>query len=267
MSPVYLWTELVTCEHEYKESELQTVFERWNTDRGGWNTAGVPSWLQGRPNLAFRRYFEAINYSAYRFMPDVVLESDTTDFVIELKRADKWEELALAESLHHAWWLPQLKVGQPRSNLPVVPIAVTGTSAWLRASLAYLFANGLKRTAFRHLEVTMLRTPDLARRFLWFEEPHAEWHTSELPECIPMSWRLNAKAYRLGNASAWLVYPGPIPAALPFVPMQFGMFIQLDNQSSDWLAWKRSDSGCLGRTYLLTIAENGTECNAPICPY
>src|SRR5689334_12874277 len=104
------------------EQKLQRVFDQWGSKQTECTLAGVPRWLTALGVPERRTGFDREGYS---FRPDVLW----AQHVAELKSAEKFEPVALAEALHHAQCLSMER------DVPVTPILITSYNGWLRRAL------------------------------------------------------------------------------------------------------------------------------------
>ena len=263
------WTQLDDCTSTTTEKELQQVFDEWDGNKGGLCIAGAPKWLLdcGKPEER-RSYGQSRGRVEWAFWPDVLWKRPEY-LVVELKRSPqcKYEELALAEVLHHAWrmgdpnvagWIPPM---HPR------PVIVASRSPWLRSALTYLFHYGLKRDRLKYLEATYLTDPN-GDKYIWLEEPFAGRLLSKIPSPpIPKSWSAGCRCYSIENAKSWALFDkSKIPDdAAPLVPEEF-IFVSSIAGTSNHLVRLPSEGQAV--TYLAT-QELFEDCEtmAPDCPF
>jgi hypothetical protein len=263
------WTELGNCTSSIKENQLQRIFNDWAGARDGWQLAGVPAWLLKCRGPNRTTTFRTRNYSDYPFTPDALFENDEV-LVLELKRSPKYEELALAEVLHHAWKLRDPWVSGRSLEWHPKPVMVTSCSAWMRAALSYLFKHGLEPDALRYVELCYLNAPD-GSRYLWFVEPFAAWSpVDHPPPCVPSSWASsNAVWYQVQGCDTWIGTEARRPERLPFVPDTCAVVAKVTGSPFDFLVWTRTLEVPLGLYYRARPSSNETfgDDGAPACPY
>ena len=166
---------------EAKEEYLQAIFDTWNTSRP--RMAGAPSWLSNaRAERHAEREFVVppVGDHIYKIRPDLVWEELDRTLVIELKRGAKYEPLALAEVMHHAWAL----AAWPEKNgvkLPAEPVIISQQNYWHRGAIAGLMCRGLESSMRnRYLEVDLLRGSN-GQDLLWFDLPLADdWNAVDV---------------------------------------------------------------------------------------
>lgn len=145
-----------------KEEELQKVFD----DLDGHLAAGWPAWLLARGKNLGQRSRDAFGYS---FETDAEFIHGDHHYVVELKRAAKYEPLALAEVLHHAEWIRRYEA----TSNHVVPVVVSSISLWTRLAVAAL------PNSVRYYEADLYRIDD--RILMWLDEPLAPWKADAEP--------------------------------------------------------------------------------------
>src|SRR5579864_770459 len=133
MNEDFCWTPMLSCTSSMCEAELQDVFDQWQTARHGYRILGAPNWLLKCKGPNRQKAFTAKSYATYSFTPDV-LWGDPDFYVVELKRGAKYEPLALAEILHHAWQLSDPSVRGSEFSKPPIPVIVATDTDWLRAA-------------------------------------------------------------------------------------------------------------------------------------
>jgi hypothetical protein len=164
------------------ESHLQQLFDGWS--KAGCRRAGVPSWLReyaGPNNRTTRAAF------GYEFTTDAEYHIPPRHYIIELKRAGKYEPLALAEVLHHAEWVRRHGGGSSE----IIPVIVSSFNSWLRLAISALPQRTDRFGALRYYEVDVLE--GTGADIVWFEEPLAPWTPAECPAFLhdhPESARL-----------------------------------------------------------------------------
>ena len=166
--------EPLTPVGSYDERMIQNVFDDWANRSKAWVVVGAPAWLErcGSPQVR-RSYRTEICTS---FNPDVLFELDRIAYVGELKwaRSNKYNEMAIAEVLHHAWMFrkdTEAKKGLSGSIERVQPFIVVPYSAWTRATMTTLLEQGLREDALHYLEFVALERPGGGKRTLWFGDP------------------------------------------------------------------------------------------------
>lgn len=160
---------LLTKCKRIRESDIQSIFDQWHSDRNGWRLAGVPSWLDRYAVPNIRPKLKTRGIKTYGFIPDVIWETDEP-LVIELKYSLKFQSNALAEVLHHAWQLRKEQVANRIFKKAPVPVIVTAMNSWMRSALCHLFASGLQKDAVRYLEISPLED-EAGSRYLYMREP------------------------------------------------------------------------------------------------
>jgi hypothetical protein len=226
------WQLLRDRTQAHNEAELQQIMGCWNADRCGWHII-APTWL-----LAIENPTAGVSYPGYdcRFVPDIVVTGKET-MVLELKRAPKGEEIALAEVLHQAWAL---------SEKNAVPVIICSYSPWLRAALTYLFGKGLPRSAIRYLEVSWLEREDegtsggdLPSRILWFDEPFSKWvFTEDEPPCRPAATFAGMVAWhRAEESGTWIGIEAGKQYERPETPYPGTYVAPIDRMPNTYAAW------------------------------
>ena len=185
------------------ESQLQDLFDAWPRRAAlGWTVAGAPRWLRGMAAPRSRPRFKSS--LGYTFIPDIVFEPADATYLVELKLASKYEPIALAEVLHHAWMFehdPDVRAALGR-DVPVVPVIVSQQSFWLRAALAKLFENGLAPRAVRFLEFDTFGHE--GKKILWLGDPFAAWvEAVEVPNQLLEKFKAQAWFY-VPDEDTWL---------------------------------------------------------------
>jgi hypothetical protein len=251
MSVPMTWEPLHDRTADVSETHLQRIFDDWHSKRDDWHIAGAPDWLLRCGQPVKRRSYDAKNFTAYHFTPDVLWQ-EPEFLVMELKRGNKYEPIALAEALHHAWVLGEaLHLEQPAVH-HAVPVIVGSSSdgAWLRGALAYLFHYGLKGDRLRYLEASYLRTMG-GTSYLWLEDPFAEWTPGENPPpCIPSAWLPPACVWcGVSGSNSWAGVLASENLSRPRVPQTFVFISQVANQEQ-YLTYIRKD-GNAGDCYII----------------
>ncbi|HEX4452462.1 MAG TPA: hypothetical protein VH143_16410 [Kofleriaceae bacterium] len=144
------------------EALLQKVFDHLD----GHLAAGWPAWLLARGENLGQRSRDAFGYS---FETDAELIHGDHHYVVELKRALKYEPLALAEVLHHAAWIRRY---EGTSN-HVVPVIVSSNNLWTRLAVAEL------SSTVRYYEADLYEID--GRTLMWLDEPLAPWKPDAAP--------------------------------------------------------------------------------------
>jgi hypothetical protein len=228
------WTLLEQCSPSVKESELQSIFDHWGTDRNGWQVAGTPDWLAKCKNPIDRRSYFARNYDQYRFGTDVIWLRPER-LVAELKLSAANQSVALAEVLHHAWWLSKDEGIGGKPFIPVVVVSST-EAGWIRWALKWLFDRGLAKESIRYLEATCYSLGQ-SRKFLWLEEPFAEWVPVSRPTFVPSNWiEKSAAWYRMSGSNSWVATEPKAEVRRPVIPHSLAMIARLDG-SDDFLTY------------------------------
>lgn len=246
-----MWTALTNCNSARSESHLQAIFDQWNDATCGTQIAGAPKWLLDCRGPNQRRSFQAESYSRYRFTPDVFWDNPTL-VVLELKHGAKYQPLALAEVLHHAWKLGDPKVLGGKSEGHPLPVIVSSSNdtGWLRAALCYLFTHGLRKDALKYLESTFYERPD-GGEYLWIEEPFADWlPDTTLPKSVPLKWQGHKPhCYRIAGCESWVLTVKEKIPMRPEIPDEF-ILISSTSRPGEQLAYLHTgrDSG----TYLVS---------------
>jgi hypothetical protein len=143
----------------HRETDLQRVIDAWPAAPASCRVVGAPTWLRALPRA--NEKLRIATALGYRFEPDAVFETNDAVWIAELKLSPqgKYEPLALADVLHHAWMM------RPHTEKPIVPMIVAPSSPWLQAAIAQLQDLGLPKHP-RHLPPTSrTRAADLHRRF------------------------------------------------------------------------------------------------------
>jgi hypothetical protein len=163
-----------------REVDLQKLFDCWGNDAAPCGIAGAPGWLEklGTPSATGKA--AKLPAYGYSYEPDVVWEKSQRVWVAELKCSFKYEPLALAEVLHHAYMLRR------QHGKPVTPVLITSYCGWLRAAVALLGeATRDGSVDLRALEVDLFKDSNYA----WFDAPHAPWKRSRSPEFLKDGYR------------------------------------------------------------------------------
>jgi hypothetical protein len=223
------WRKLHFRSESFCENDLLGVFKAWGRKQDSCKVAGAPDWLLLCKDPKSGLELSAHNYYKYPFEPDILF--DNPEFlVVELKFSKKYEELALAEVLHHAWRLRDER-GCP------TPVIVTSTfnRAWLRAALSYLRHNDLRPDAIRYLEAAFLQADDGNTQYLWLEEPFASWtRIDELPLDIsfPAGWETGEVVWHeVDRAKSWVGTMGEFLEERPCVPEAFVQISRVQGES------------------------------------
>lgn len=226
------------------EEELQLVFDHWGSTQPECVLAGVPRWLAALGPPETRGGFGREGYS---FRPDVLWSLH----VAELKCAEKFEPIALAEALHHAQCLSMER------HVDVTPILVTSYNGWLRRALQFLFTRGLEPHHIRYVEVSHLTLARGREHFMWFDEPYAPWERARsIPECIGNMAQLGTWYY-IPETGSWhaLRDMHETRPVLPEGPAQ--MLTPIGGAGSTrYLFWQGSYSE-IGDCYLYDEASSG----------
>lgn len=238
------WTRLYP--RRTLEEELQVVFDNWGGKQHDCTLAGVPDWLTTLGQPEERRGFPREGYS---FRPDVLWSRH----VAELKSAEKFEPIALAEALHHAQCLTMER------GVTVTPIVVTSYSSWLRRALQFLTARGFEDHHIRYIEVGHLAEARGNEHFLWFDEPNARWEPAGAPprwfagrggswHYVPAtrSWH----ALRTAQADRPVVPEGPVEIVTP-----------IEGTSTRFLFWQGTYA--TAGTFYLYDAERSDDTPSP----
>jgi hypothetical protein len=249
-----------------REGDLQEVFDDWPASRNGWRIVGAPNWLLKCKGPNRRKRFTAKN-ATYQFRPDV-LWYDPDCYVVELKRGAKYQPLALAEVLHHAWHLNDPGVWGSEFSKPPIPVIVATDTDWLRSALSYLFKHGLSHIALRYLEVAFYKTD--SGGYLWFEEPFTERVPSDrIPDCIPNSWRASAiTCYELAGCNSWILSDDKLCGQPAYIPARL-VFVSSVPDSKDTLVCVYDAAAGQERSYLVSkVKKRGSlSGGAPACPF
>jgi hypothetical protein len=238
------WTKMDP--HKQAEPDLQEYMEQWPASPPGWSRAGAPSWLRGMTNLRYNQRFKT--GLGYSFEPDLSGELPDGPAVLELKCAGKYEPLALAECLHHAWWLSRMQVkGSDEENRTYTPVLFTQSNFWLRAAIQFLHDNGLSKRSIKFIEFTALRVED--ERFLWLEEPFAGWelcsakpHLPEGLDIVDRHW------YKVNDAETWIAVQSQSPVPPGIWTQPYVMLTRLE-ENKGMLTWDGAP-GAYGRHLL-----------------
>lgn len=189
----------------WSEADLQEYFTKWAEPTNRARQIAAPLWLREVNSFEPQRFCRSVQ--GYGFQPDLLAKGPDQDWVFELKHASKYEPLALAEALHHAWLLSEGLTAN-RQERKTIPVLVTQYNVWLRAALGYLIKNGFNAEAIRYLEVSVIKagSDDL----LWFDEPLAEWELVDgpppfLPPLPPLPRDVGTPPnwYRVCGSSTW----------------------------------------------------------------
>jgi hypothetical protein len=231
------------------EVDLQRVFDGWPEHVAGRASvclAGVPRILgdvanRSRPRVA------AFGYS---FVPDALFErrDGGGQLVVELKRAAKYEPLALAEALHHAEFFS----AHAEPNLPTTPVIVASFNCWTRLALAHLLRNGVAPDAIHYFEVDWLRTPDGGRRILWFDAPLGaieRVERSNLPACVPPETAERLVWHRSVATGAWIALSVEHSERPAIIEEPYVMVAPVGASGDRFVAWqgRHAPKGVAGR--------------------
>jgi hypothetical protein len=227
------------------EAKLQLVFNQWGSGQTGCTLAGVPGWLASLGPPEPRGSFDR---EGYAFRPDVLWP----EHVAELKSAEKFEPIALAEALHHAQCLSMAR------HVPVTPILITSYNGWLRRALEFLFTRGIQRHHIRYVEVGHLALARGQEHFMWFDEPYAPWEpapVSSLPACIGEMTRFGTWYY-VAETRSWHALRDRQDArpVIPEGPVQ--IVTRIEGLSPRYLFWQGAYDE-VGDSYLLDEASQG----------
>lgn len=149
---------------------LDQFFRHWEAMEG--RRTGVPAWLRGAEIVATKKAHT--DRWAVPFLPDALGRTGNgSTFVVELKYGSKFEPLALAEALHHAFELRNHAASFPGAihrASPPTAVIISQWNAWLRSSVDALRTLGVSTAALRYIEVVALNVPGFRAPVLWFEE-------------------------------------------------------------------------------------------------
>ncbi len=182
------------------EKDVQDIFDAWGSDKMPAVIAGAPDWLWelGRP--AEKRGY--IGYG-YAFKPDVLWQSQRTVHVAEIKYGTKFEPIALAEAVHHAYMFREIKEFTDVTH--VTPIVISQYNGWIRAAVAEL-----KHQSLRHVEIDLLYAKALGGELLWVTDPHAALTECKAPKDVPLGVKWKArKWWRVTGEETWFVQERP----------------------------------------------------------
>lgn len=226
-----------------KERDLQAVFDSWadaRNLRNGVSIGGLPRWLEtlGAPDE--RTSFDSYGYS---FAPDVLWLD--AGYVIELKCADKFEPMALAEVLHHAEMLTRSTEHRMR------PVIISSGNGWLRAALAFLHERcGVQPGSILYYEADHLRAPD-GRRLIWLDAPFAAWRAlPDRPSAIPPHSDDSTDAfwYEVEETRSFIALSTPTTKRPAFLEGVTTMITEVSGSPGRFLRW-RGRQAILGESY------------------
>jgi hypothetical protein len=220
---------LTDITHDLVEADLQRLFDNWGDGRDGWRVC-APSWLLSCGKPEPRQLLRCSNFEDYSAIPDVVWRQPEW-IVMELKRSRKYEPLALAEVLHHAWHLGEQQ-RQEEGEFPVPVVLSSATdSAWMRAALRYLFGKGLHANAIRYLEGNYYQSVD-GQKYAWFEEPFAMAELSAPPPVIPEDWESDGVVWRrMQTSETWIGLPQDIQRLPGMAHTEYAMVSSTDSHA------------------------------------
>ncbi|WP_437779094.1 hypothetical protein [Sorangium sp. So ce1097] len=250
------WRSLQPTGRFLREEDLQKYFAH-ERRRDGWRAAGIPAWFaELKVKAADHAKETGLGYS---YRPDLICFKGARSYVVELKHADKFEPLGLAEVLHHAWMLSSGGMTSARPDHGQhIPVLVTQHSQWLRASLSYMFQNGFRRDAIRHVELTLLR--DGNQTLVWFDDVTADWVECDVSD-VPYHDLLLAPGIQwlqVTDADTWIgvnnkLQERPLLWRVPYV-----MVSRLEGPQDEVLVWQGGPIGT--GTYHLGSRAGGHGC-------
>lgn len=167
------------------EDTIQRVFDHLT----GHLAAGWPPWLLSRGTNVGRRRRPSFGYS---FETDAEFIHGDHHYVVELKRAPKYEPLALAEVLHHAEWIRRYEATASH----VVPVIVSSTNFWTRLAVAAV-PNGV-----RYYEADLYRIDD--RILMWLDEPLAPWKPDAAPPPVARGTTTELYWHYIPRTKTWV---------------------------------------------------------------
>lgn len=162
-------TTLRNC-HGLVERHIQDLFDQLRS-RACTTTriAAAPRWMIEGHFQDCRRVNTHLGYS---FTPDARVQHNRVDYLIELKLGSKYEPIALAEALHHAFMFTRADLVEKRPkgvHKDTRAVVVTQYSPWLRAALQKLYSAGLRRDQVTLLEHSWYQGGSV----VWFDAPLA----------------------------------------------------------------------------------------------
>lgn len=214
---------------------LQPLFDDWkNRAARGIAVAGAPDWLLDiQVQNAKDRSFEAYGYS---FEIDVLWRLENERRVLELKNAAKYEPLALAEVLHHAYLLRECEPDEREIKSTII----ARYHPWMRAALKELQRAGLAREQPEYLEFDHLW--DGSQQVLWIDSPLSTWVARSLPADFPEEVRAGfSHWYWVEHTNSWVGTDTELPADRPpFMTAPFTMVAHVEGRADDLLVWRGS---------------------------
>jgi hypothetical protein len=189
--------------------------------------AGEPDWMR-RVRKRNPQNRTCTGLHGHRFTPDVVWEDNDLRYVVELKRAPKYEPLSLTEVFHYVGALEQLRrEGLLEKNAapvfhawkPLIPVILMQENYSMRAALPLIFAGPSHRWPLKYLEFDVLQSKSDSTKVLCFDDPFAEWglvddHSkAALPEEYretPLHW------YFVRDTDTYFGVEHPQPLRLPW---------------------------------------------------
>ncbi|MFL5347932.1 MAG: hypothetical protein ACJ8AT_24335 [Hyalangium sp.] len=230
------------------ERDLQGVFDRWGTDRAGFQIAGVPEWLLKRGQPQQRQGFTVGNAGPFR--PDVVWDDADRAYLVELKSAAKGEPLAVGQAFAGATLLGHDQQAGGLGRKPV-PVIITQFNYWNRAALSFMLEEGLRWGREFYLEFDVVEQGE--RRWMWFDAPLAPLTPVARPPAASDTITGLEHWYRIGSCDAWFGTKKQIPwrDGLLFRPVipddAYAICAAVHGRSNEWLLWsgsgERRDAG------------------------
>lgn len=226
------WREITALPNRRRsESLVQSIFDSW--PKRTKTIAGAPTWLRKCRESNKRESFDAFGYS---FTPDVLWNGERERYLLELKCANKYEPLALAEALHHAQILEAL---YSEADQLVVPVLVTMYSPWLRAAVARLRSSAV---VVHSLEMDILEDDVQGDTAFWFDDPHADWTPSEVPEVLRASHLRHWNWHYVDATSTWIAIKGKLERRPVFFEEPYVMvaraFGPADRELDEYYLWQ-----------------------------
>lgn len=251
------WTQLQPSIH--READIQGHFNTWQQPAQRRRRAGAPDWLEDLQDIVPQKHFST--KLGYGFYPDVLATSRNQQLVLELKCARKYEPLALAEALHHAWMLSHTikEGGVEHGRGPWIPVLVTQYSTWLRAAVAQLRAGKLEHESLRYIELTTLWAGDAARDpLIWFDDPFTGWDGEHPvpPPALPVGLVAEGNWYHVKDTKTWICVKDPMKTRVAVWTVPYLMLTQGPGPE-EILTW---DGGVGGfNRYLLWAPKKGND--------
>lgn len=232
-----------------REKQLEELLLNWDARAAsGWRVAGGASWLRGMRNP--RRTGKLPTSLGWKFEPDLLFEDAAHVYVVELKRSPPQMPdgspkptkdpiaLALPEVLHQAWMLSTRSELREQLGLAskkkIVPVIISPTSGWLRASMAFLLEHGLRSDALRYLEFEPLVDGD--RKLLWIGEPLAPWtRERNAPQGLHKAFDFE-HWYTVADERAWFGLTNDCPQRPPFVDCRYVEAALIEGTAQEYVA-------------------------------